>query len=173
MVGKGVLVKRPTKDLLIEKKLKEWTEKTIDAFFIHSVRPAVGSVVYCNLAMVAEHSGVYVGDGQIVHLNGNGRIERVSAEKFCERFGGKNPSFTIFCPTNWQGKAVGDKKVAEYALRSVGRFVNYNPAFNNCHCFTASCLEGKAVFCPSFSVLESLVAQKYGACKWRATVLNH
>ena len=82
-------------------------------------------------------------------------------------------AFTIFCPTNWQGKALGDKQVAEYALRSVGRFVNYNPAFNNCHCFTASCLEGKAVFCPSFSVLESLVNEKYGACKWRATVLNH
>ena len=46
MVGKGVLVKRPTKDLLIEKKLMDWTVKTIDAFFIHSVRPAVGSVVY-------------------------------------------------------------------------------------------------------------------------------
>ena len=75
MVGKGVLVKRPTKDLLIEKKLIDWTVKTIDAFFIHSVRPAVGSVVYCNLSMVAEHSGIYVGDGQIVHLNGNGRME--------------------------------------------------------------------------------------------------
>lgn len=173
MVGNGVLVRKPTKDLLIEKKLVDWTVKTIDAFFIHSVRPVVGSVVYCNLAMVAEHSGIYVGDGQIVHLNGNGRIERVSAEKFCERFGGKNPSFTVFCPTNRQGKALGDKKVAEYALWSVGRIVNYNPAFNNCHCFTASCLERQARFCPSFAALEILVADKYGACNWRATVLNH
>ena len=173
MVGNGLITGNPIKNFAVERKLMDWTVKTIDAFFIHSVRPAVGSVVYCNLAMVAEHSGIYVGDGQIVHLNGNGRIERVSGEKFCERFGGKNPSFTVFCPTNWQGKALGDKQVAEYALRSVGRFVNYNPAFNNCHCFTASCLEGKAVFCPSFSVLESLVTEKYGACKWRATVLNH
>ena len=167
MVGNGRITGNTIKNFAVERKLMDWTVKTIDAFFIHSVRPAVGSVVYCNLAMVAEHSGIYVGDGQIVHLNGNGRIERVSAEKFCERFGGKNPSFTVFCPTNWQGKALGDKQVAEYALRSVGRFVNYNPAFNNCHCFTASCLEGKAEFCPSFSVLESLVAQKYWACKWR------
>ena len=173
MVGNGRITGNTIKNFAVERKLMDWTVKTIDAFFIHSVRPAVGSVVYCNLAMVAEHSGIYVGDGQIVHLNGNGRIERVSAEKFCERFGGKNPSFTVFCPTNRQGKAVGDKKVAEYALDRVGRIVNYNPAFNNCHCFTASCLEGKAVFCPSFSVLESLVADKYGTCKWRATVLNH
>ena len=173
MVGNGLILGNPIKDLSVEKKLKEWTAKTIDAFFIHSVRPAIGSVVYCNLAVVAEHTGIYVGRNKIVHLNGNGRIERVSPAKFCERFGGKNPSFTIFCPVNGQGKAFGDKQVAEYALRSVGRVVNYNPAFNNCHCFTASCLEGEAKFCPSFAALEQLVAAKYGTCQWRATVLNH
>ena len=172
-MGKGILVKKPTTDMLIEKKLKEWTVKTIDAFFIHGVRPAVGSVVYCNLAVVAEHTGIYVGRNKIVHLNGNGRIEKVSAESFCERLGGKNPAFTIFCPTDVRGRALGDKMVAEYALNCVGRMVDYNPAFNNCHCFTASCLEGKARFCPSFAALEVLVAAKYGACNWRATVLNH
>lgn len=173
MVGYGFLVKKPTTDMLIEKKLKEWTEKTIDAFFIHSVRPAIGSVVYCNLAVVAEHTGIYVGRNKIVHLNGNGRIEKVSAESFCERFHGKNPAFTIFCPTDVRGRALGDKMVAEYALNCVGRVVNYNPAINNCHCFTARCLERQARFCPSFAALEVLVAAKYGACNWRATVLNH
>ena len=154
-------------------KIVDWTEKTVDAFFIHSVRPAIGSVVYCNLAMVAEHSGIYVGRNKIVHLNGDGRIEKVSAEKFCERFGGKNPSFTIFCPADGRGRALGDKRAAEYALRNVGRLVDYNPALHNCHCFTASCLAGKAKFCPSFSVLEGLVAAKFGVYHWRATVLNH
>ena len=173
MVVNGLMLGRPFKDLYVEKKLMDWTVKTIDAFFIHSVRPAVGSIVYCNLAVVAEHTGIYVGRNKIVHLSGSGRIERVSAEVFCERFHGKNPSFTIFCPTNGRGKVIGDKQVAEYSSQSVGRIVNYNPAFNNCHCVTASCLQGKAVFCPSFSVLEGLVAEKYGAYRWRATVLNH
>ena len=173
MVGKGLFLGKPIKDLSMEKKLMDWTVKTIDAFFIHSVRPAIGSVVYCNLAMVAEHTGIYVGRNKTVHLNGNGQIEKVSPAKFCERFHGKNPSFTVFCPTNEQGKALGDKQVAEYALRSVGRVVNYNPALNNCHCFTASCLEGGAKFCPSFAALEKLIETKYGACKWRATFLNH
>ena len=137
------------------------------------MRPAIGSLVYCNLGIVAEHSGIYVGRNKIVHLSGDGHIEKVSAKEFCERFSGLNPSFTVFCPTNWQGKSLGDKKVAEYALGRVGRIVNYNPAFNNCHCFTASCLERQARFCPSFAALEILVAAKYGACNWRATVLNH
>ena len=173
MVGNGLVTGNPIKNLEVERKLMDWTVKTIDAFFIHSVRPAVGSVVYCNLAVVAEHTGIYVGKNKIVHLNGNGRIEKVSAESFCERFHGKNPAFTIFCPTDVHGRALGDKMVAEYALNRVGRVVNYNPAINNCHCFTASCLERQARFCPSFAALEVLVAAKYGACNWRATVLNH
>ena len=110
---------------------------------------------------------------KIVHLNGNGRIEKVSADKFCERLGGKNPAFTIFCSTNGQSKALGEKQVAEYALDCVDWVVHYNPAINNCHCFTASCLEGGTVFCPSFSVLEDLLLSKYGEYNWRATVLNH
>ena len=173
MVGNGLITGNPIKNFAVERKLMDWTVKTIDAFFIHSVRPAVGSLVYCNLAVVAEHTGIYVGKNKIVHLNGNGRIEKVSAESFCERFHGKNPAFTIFCPTDVRGRALGDKMVAEYALNCVGRVVNYNPAINNCHCFTASCLEGKARFCPSFAALEVLVAAKYGACNWRATMLNH
>ena len=52
--------------------------------------------------------------------------------------------------------------VAEYALNCVGRMVNYNPAINNCYCFTASCLERQARFWPSFAALEELVAEKYG-----------
>ena len=50
-----------------------------------------------------------MGRHKIVHLNGNGRIEKVSAESFCERFHGKNPAFTIFCPTDVHGRALGDK----------------------------------------------------------------
>ena len=103
MVGNGLITGNPIKDLAVDKKLMDWTMKTIDAFLIHNVRPAIGSVVYCNLAVVAEHTGIYVGRNKIVHLNGNGRIEKVSAESICARKEIKNPSFTIFCATNGQG----------------------------------------------------------------------
>ena len=43
--------------------------------------PAVGSLVYCNLGVVAEHSGIYVGGNKIVHLSGDGHIEKVSDKK--------------------------------------------------------------------------------------------
>lgn len=84
----------------MESKVMEWTIKTIDAFFIHDVKLMVGSIVYCNLAIVAEHTGIYVGDGKIVHLNGSGLVEMVSTEDFCDRLHGTNPSFTIFCPVD-------------------------------------------------------------------------
>ena len=107
MVGNGLITGNPIKNFAVERKLMDWTVKTIDAFFIHSVRPAVGSVVYCNLAVVAEHTGIYVGNNKIVHLNGNGRIEKVSAESICERFHGKNPAFTIFLPNGCTWKSFG------------------------------------------------------------------
>ena len=53
----------------LDYKLMDWTIKTIDAFFIHNVKPKIGSIVYCNLAIVVEHTGIYVGDGKIVHVN--------------------------------------------------------------------------------------------------------
>ena len=56
MVGNGLITGNPIKDLAVDKKLMDWTMKTIDAFLIHNVHPAIGSVVYCNLAVVAEHT---------------------------------------------------------------------------------------------------------------------
>ena len=88
----------------LDYKLMDWTIKTIDAFFIHDVKPKIGSIVYCNLAIVAEHTGIYVGDGKIVHRNGSGLVEMVSDDEFCDRLHGANPSFTVFCPVNSNGK---------------------------------------------------------------------
>ena len=103
-------------NLLIEKMLIEWTIKTCDALFIHNMRPAVGSVVYCNLGLVAEHSGIYVGRNKIVHLSGNGHIEKVSAKEFCEHFSGLNPPFLLFFVLKKIVKKKVIKKGAEYTI---------------------------------------------------------
>ena len=157
----------------LDYKLVDWTIKTIDAFFIHDVTPKVGSIVYCNLALVAEHTVIYVGDNKIIHLNGSGLVEMVSAEMFCDRLHGRNPSFTIFCPVDSDGKPIGDKRTAEYAISSLGRHLDYNLAFRNCHCFSASCLERKNRVCPSFNALEILITENFGKYHWRASNLTH
>ena len=47
------------------------------------VKPVAGSVVYYRMFNgLAEHSGVYVGDGMIVHLDGFGFVTKVSMDAF-------------------------------------------------------------------------------------------
>lgn len=103
------------------------------------VRPKPGSIVYCNLAGPTEHSGVYIGDNQIVHLNRYGNIEIVSPQEFIKG----TPAFSIYvsCRDN---EAVGGQDVAENAKRLVGSTRNYNVVFDNCHQFSASCLLGES-----------------------------
>lgn len=104
--------------------------------------PAIGGIVYCNLLSAAEHSGVYVGNGNIIHLDGNGVIVKTSAQTFIKRLDGWNPARTIY--TLCKGKEpVGIADAAAYAEGQVGRRVKYSLAKNNCHRFTASCLLGE------------------------------
>ena len=57
--------------------------KTFDT----KVMPKKGSVLYCDLTgSFLEHSGIYVGDNRIVHLNGKGEIEVVSPAEFLSSF---------------------------------------------------------------------------------------
>ena len=54
-------------------------ESFIDNEIRDTVYPVMGSVVYCDLAFGhAEHSGIYIGNDQIVHLDGSGDIEIVT-----------------------------------------------------------------------------------------------
>lgn len=155
-------------ETLLEDKPREWLEKTVDAFLIHSQVPAVGSVLYCNLCLIAEHTGIYVGDGKVVHLNGNGQIEAVDFRSFMERLEGRNPTISIFCPTDSHGRTIGNKEAAQRALSMVGSRRHYDLLLDNCHCFTYYCLTGKRLDIGSFTVLEELLRKKYDFLRWRA-----
>ena len=65
-------------------------ESFIDNILRDTVKPKIGSIVYCDLCFnTVEHSGVYVGNGEIVHLDGSGVVEKVSAKTFLKfRFRG-------------------------------------------------------------------------------------
>lgn len=152
----------------ISSKVADWTVKTVDAFFIHSQKPKVGSVLYCNLALAFEHTGIYVGGGKVVHLNGDGVVEKVSLKKFMNRLDGINPSCSIFCATDSDGKSISDIEVAERALEMVGHHQSYNLFLENCHCFTHYCLTGTKAPFGSFSKVEELLRAKFGLASWRA-----
>ena len=58
---------------LLTKPVLNMAEGIIDACR-DQVQPEIGSVLYCDLAFgYMEHSGIYIGNRQIVHLNEIGR----------------------------------------------------------------------------------------------------
>lgn len=147
--------------------------KIAESFIDNVVRdrisePAVGSVVYCALAMgYLDHSGIYIGENQIVHLDGSGEIEIVTPEAFLNRLGGLNLaiSITVSCSS---GKAVGSEEVAKRAKRQVGRKIQYRLLTNNCHAFTAGCLSGNFDnWSVTMGALKSAAQLHLGAKEWR------
>ena len=127
---------------------KSPVENLVESFVDNVIRdkvtsPALGSVVYCELAIGhAEHSGIYVGGNSIVHLDGEGTIEKVTPSQFMERLGGFNTAISIYVSCN-NGNPVGSVDVADRARNMVGRKRDYNLFFDNCHQFTAGCLTGR------------------------------
>lgn len=129
-----------------EEKVEEWRDQVAESLekienrYIISVIPVPGSVVYCKL-LTAHHSGIYLGDGRIAHLNGDGMIESVDAGEFINRLDGFNTAMQIYVACK-DGVAVGCAKVAERASRMLGQRRNYNLILDNCHQFAAGCLTG-------------------------------
>ncbi|MBL8434820.1 MAG: hypothetical protein JNL99_07770 [Zoogloea sp.] len=141
--------------------------RLIDKHLRDKVKPRVGSVVYCDLAVFAEHSGIYVGKGRIAHLDGSGRIEIVTARQFLKRLGGLNPADSIYVSCDDEG-AIKASKVAKRAREMEGGERPYNVILDNCHQFTSGCLTGDFENADNFLwMLKHTAEQKLGATTWR------
>ncbi|MEX8518860.1 MAG: lecithin retinol acyltransferase family protein [Leptothrix sp. (in: b-proteobacteria)] len=130
--------------------------------------PVIGSVVYCDLLNgYAEHSGIYIGNNSIIHLDGSGKIEIVSPDKFLNRLGGFNSAISIYVSCK-NGLPVGSKEAAKRAKEASGNSRNYNFLLNNCHQFTAGCLSGDFEnSCNFLTFLKNEAAKKIGSNEWR------
>jgi len=116
-----------------------------------------GDIVYCNL-LGLEHTGIYVGDNQIVHLvnephpktGRKGYLACSSPMKFRERLDGLNALFAPHCyvAVNGKGQHLGRLQYAKRALseleQDTGRsqYWAYDLFSNNCHHFTRLCCLG-------------------------------
>lgn len=130
--------------------------------------PAKGSVVYCDLAAgTAEHTGIYIGKNHIVHLNGDGVIERVTPKQFMQRLGGFNTAISIYVSCR-DGAPVGSKNAAKLAESMVGNTREYNVILDNCHQFTSGCLTGKFDnSCNFFTFLNDIIEKEINGNEWR------
>lgn len=99
-----------------------------------------GAIVSCQLALgYASHTGIYVGQNCIVHLDGDGIVEMVTPERFLARFSGKNTARSIYVSAS-NGKVLVWPDAVQIALERIGDRYDYNPLTNNCHMFVLECL---------------------------------
>lgn len=102
--------------------------------------PAFGSLVYCQLGPV-EHSGIYVGNNEIIQLNGKGKIEKVGLKGFTSHITTIDPSIYFPCNDEY-GYALELNLASTRALEMVGNRRNYNLIVDNCHQFSSGCMTG-------------------------------
>lgn len=147
----------------------EVAESFVDNVVRDKVTPALGSVVYCGLLNnLVEHSGIYVGNNRIVHLDGSGRIEAIDPEGFLGRLGGLNMAMTIYVSSR-NGRAVGDEHVGHRAAAMVGSSRSYSVILDNCHQFSAGCLTGDFDNAHNFLwMLKDQAREVLGSKEWRA-----
>jgi uncharacterized protein YycO len=128
----------------------------------NKVYPEMGSIVYCDLALgYAEHSGVHVGAGQIIHLNGKGEIEMVSVEDFVV-----GNSKTVYV-SSANGEAVGSDAAVDRAWEMLGKKRDYNFLIDNCHQFSSGCLNGDFEYHLNFLwMLKDEAKKTIGATEW-------
>ena len=147
------------------------SKSLIQNFLWKTNSPVRGSIVYCDLAFgTAEHSGVYVGNGRIIHRNGNGLIEDVSVNQFLA----DTTAISIYISCNAQGSAVGSESCAQTAEGMLGVQTDYSLLNENCHQFCSYCLDGD-IFSSTFTLTQlKRDAHAYiQASQWRVWDLRH
>ncbi|MGI5869680.1 MAG: hypothetical protein ACOX9C_09600 [Kiritimatiellia bacterium] len=168
MVHKGRFVRNP----LAQSALKN-IERFVGAIVNASVEPHPGAPLLVNLAVAIEHSGVYLGDGEVAELHGSGGLRRVSLDTFRDgedEAGVRTGAFVYAACDRRTGRVLGSEGAARMAraiVEKVGR-LDYNILFNNCHLFTATCLlerlpskERTGIF--TAAALEAVVAARLNA----------
>lgn len=146
--------------------VSELASSFVDNVFRDKVaEPAIGSVVYCDLAFgIAEHSGIYVGNNEIIHYNKHGIVERVSPEEFID--GTTAISIYVGCLGN---RPVGSRDIAKNAeaLERNQHSYDYNVILNNCHQFSEMCVTGKESSATFLKFLKWTCESRMGVDCWR------
>jgi uncharacterized protein with von Willebrand factor type A (vWA) domain len=157
----------------------------IDSTFREKVTPVAGSVLYCDLWVAVEHSGIYVGDGDISNIVVDGLAESEVRLSSPRSFISKSTlGRKIYVSCDKHG-AVGDAAVRHGANSHVGERAFYGLVIKNCHQFSTKCVNyaeqnDESFFSKLFSfsnvgetweptmlALKNAARERLGATKWR------
>ncbi len=114
----------------------------------------VGAVVGCEIFQFFEHTGIYIGDGQIVELAGSGLVRSLSFNRFLSDRSGAELIFSTYTAVD----IIGSEIAANRAIEQIYSYQDYDLLRNNCHRFTYSCISGDSLPLTSFYDLKQALA---------------
>lgn len=121
----------------------------------HLSEVPAGAVVVCEIFHLFEHTGIYVGEGQIVELQGSGLVRAVSINRFFDNRSGKH--LLVACDA--KGSILLSEGCAERAIQQIFTVQDYDLIHNNCHRFTQHCVTGRNLPITSFFDLKTELAR--------------
>lgn len=153
----------------------------IDNVFRPKVTPVSGSVLYCDLFLAVEHSGIYIADGEISNIEVNGFAEGVVNLASASGFTSKSILGRKIYVSSDSNGAVGKDQVGSLAFSRIGERSFYGLVISNCHQFSTECVNSAAKSATKTSelslevnetweltikALKRAAKQKLGATKW-------
>ena len=140
----------PEISLLTQKAELNFSKNII---FNTPVNLEVGSIIAVKLGLILEHTGIYIGNGQVIELYGDGSINQITLKQFMFGAYKDNPSLldivartglNIYTACH-KGNILSDHTAAERATLLKARYqkIDYHILNNNCHMFSGFCLFGQ------------------------------
>lgn len=158
----------------------------VDSRFREQVTPVPGSVLYCDLWVAVEHSGIYISEGRISNIVVDGVAQSTVMFDGPHSFTSKSTLGRKIYVSCDQHGAVGSEQVGAGAASHVGENGFYGLVIKNCHEFSTKCLSyagGEATspgilarlsdillpesWEPTLRALKRSAHDKLGASKWR------
>ena len=144
-----------------------------DYLFHDSVKPKIGSILHCRI-LYGEHTGIYIGHGQVVELTGSGEVKKIPLSEFTGNMIPRN-GIVIYVSCDENEQPLGDTSIAIRAKAMINTKRNYNLVFDNCHQFTCGAITGDFENANNFFwMLEDEIKKHFSLykLKWRAIELN-
>lgn len=120
-----------------------------------------GAIVFCGLLNTFEHSGIYIDNSSIIELNGDGKIRKVSVNKFLTSSELRNNKLYTF--VNKNNIPICTYSFSQRAEKMLNSCRNYNVIFDNCHQFTSGCITNNFENADNaFWMLKTTIEQRFG-----------
>lgn len=111
--------------------------------FYDPVMPQRGAILRCDLLCGrADHTGIYLGNGRIAELDGDGYISEVTPDAFLSASLMRTGMFIYVACDEETEEPLRCEAAALRAEARFGKWTDYNVLLNNCHEFVSGCITG-------------------------------